>query len=279
VQLQGEGHRLARVPELAPDELGHLGQVLNDMLDARLERDARLEEMVEERTSELTAVNRELEAFSYSVSHDLRAPLRAIDGFSQALLEDYTASLDPTAKEYLQRTRRAAQRMGALIDDLLNLSRLTRQELAPTRVDLSSLAREVVSKLEREQPSHTPEVVIAPDLYVRGDAGLLRIALENLMGNAWKYTARRSGARIELGTRELAGETVYFVGDNGVGFRMDEAGKLFEPFQRLHSGGDFEGTGVGLAIVARIVGRHGGRVWADARPGEGANFYFTLSGG
>ncbi|MBW2422455.1 MAG: hypothetical protein JRH19_28270, partial [Deltaproteobacteria bacterium] len=281
VHLQGEGHRLARVPNLARDELGRLGQVLNDMLDARLERDAHLEELVEERTAELTAVNRELEAFSYSVSHDLRAPLRAIDGFSQALIEDYSDSLDSTAKEYLERTRRAAQRMGVLIDDLLSLSRLTRQELAVGNVDLSALAGEIVSKLEREQPSDSPspEVVIAPALFVRGDPGLLRIALENLIGNAWKYTAKRSGAQIEVGTRQLSGETVYFVQDNGVGFRTEEAGKLFEPFQRLHSGRKFEGSGIGLAIVARVVGRHSGRVWASARPGEGATFFFTLGGG
>jgi len=279
VHLQGEGHRLARVPELARDELGQLGQVLNDMLDARLQRDAHLEELVDERTAELTAVNRELEAFSYSVSHDLRAPLRAIDGFSQALLEDYTNSLDPTAKEYLERTRRAARRMEALIDDLLGLSQLTRQELAVGDVDLSALAREVVSKLAREQPAHSPEVVIAPGLRVRGDRGLLHIALENLIGNAWKYTGRRAGPRIELGAREVAGEVVFFVRDNGVGFREEEAGRLFEPFQRLHSDREFEGTGIGLATVARIVGRHGGRVWAEARPGEGATFHFTLGAG
>ncbi|WP_437123444.1 sensor histidine kinase [Tistlia consotensis] len=221
-------------------------------------------------------MNRELEAFSYSVSHDLRAPLRAIDGFSQALLEDCGEQLDEEGRGHLNRVRQAAQRMGLLIDDLLRLSRVARAELAPEAVDLGALALEVVEGLRSASPERAVEVEIARDLTARGDPRLLRIALENLIGNAWKFTAGRTPARIELGRCEQDGKPAFFVRDNGVGFDMTYAGQLFRAFQRLHDARSFPGTGIGLATVQRIVHKHGGAVWAEAATNEGATFYFTL---
>ena len=225
-----------------------------------------------EKTDALQAVNHELEAFSYSVSHDLRAPLRSIDGFSQALLEDCGDSLDTVGIGHLQRVRAAAQRMAGLIDDLLSLSRITRATLARSRVDVSALARATLERLQRAEPTRQVEVRVEDGIEVSGDARLLGIALDNLLGNAWKFTARKSSARIELG-RE--GATI-FVRDNGAGFDMAYADKLFGVFQRLHSTREFEGTGIGLATVQRIIHRHGGRIWAEGVPGEGACFFFTL---
>lgn len=224
----------------------------------------------------LEAINRELEAFSYSVSHDLRAPLRAIDGFSQALLEDYGGSLDKEADNYLNRIRAASQRMGHLIDDILNLSRLSRFELRIEDVNLSSLAQTVIGELREAQPDRAVEVVIQGDVTARGDARLLRIALENLLGNAWKFSSLNSLPKIEFGSLAEKNPSVYFVRDNGVGFDMAYAEKLFIPFQRLHSAQEFPGTGVGLATVWRIIARHKGRIWAESEPGRGAIFYFTL---
>jgi PAS domain S-box-containing protein len=225
---------------------------------------------------ELETLNRELEAFSYSVSHDLRTPLRAVDGFSQALLEDAGDKLDETGRQHLARVRSAAQRMGLLIDDLLNLARVTRTELNVEQVDLSAIARTVVEDLRHDAPTRQVEVEIEPDLRTEGDARLLRLTLENLLGNAWKFTAGRTPARIEFGCSQVNGERTFFVRDNGVGFDMAYAGKLFGAFQRLHDARDFAGTGVGLATVQRIIHKHGGRIWAESRPGEGATFRFTL---
>jgi PAS domain S-box-containing protein len=241
----------------------------------------RLEELVAERTRALTAVNKELEAFSYSVSHDLRAPLRAIDGFSQALVEDFGAQLDGEGQEYLRRVRTAAQRMGLLIDDLLSLSRLTRRELREDHVDLSAIAQEVVGELQRAAPHRKAIVEIAPGLHARGDAGLLRAMLQNLLGNAWKFTAKTELARIALGRAdgERSGVGTFFVRDNGAGFDMRHADKLFGAFQRLHRADEFEGSGIGLATVKRILQRHGGRVWAEGEPDNGACFYFELPDG
>jgi signal transduction histidine kinase len=222
---------------------------------------------------ELEWKNKELEAFSYSVSHDLRAPLRGIDGFSQALLEDHSDALAPVAQDYLRRVRSAAQRMGELIDDLLQLSRVGRAPLVRQRVDLSALAQAVVAGLRRAAPERTVAVTIADGLVADGDPGLLRALLENLLGNAWKFTANSAAAAIRL---EAAGETGFVVRDNGVGFDMAYADKLFAPFQRLHSDAEFPGTGIGLATVRRIVDRHGGRAWAEAEPGRGAAIYWTL---
>jgi signal transduction histidine kinase len=236
----------------------------------------RLEELVGERTAQLEAANRELEAFSYSVSHDLRAPLRAIDGFSQALVEDHGRDLGADARVYLERVRAAVQRMGVLIDDLLELSRVSRAVMHVGEIDLSALASEIVSDHRAAEPQRQVDVVIAPGLVAAGDAGLLSVAFTNLLDNAWKYTGRIAHARIEVGAKATNGERVFFVRDNGVGFDMQYADKLFGAFQRLHSERDFPGTGVGLATVARIIQRHGGRVWAEGAPGQGATFYFTL---
>lgn len=229
--------------------------------------------------AELVLANRELEAFCYSVSHDLRAPLRSIDGFSLALLEDYENKLDGEGREHLRRIRGGVQRMDGLIDDLLKLSRITRAELTRERLDLSALALEVVQELRKAQPERAVEGVIEKGILAEGDAGLLRIALENLLGNAWKFTGRRSGARVEFGAARSGHETTFFVRDNGAGFDMKYGGKLFNAFQRLHKNEDFPGTGVGLATVQRIVARHEGRVWAEAGIKKGATFFFTLGTG
>ena len=231
---------------------------------------------------ELEAANTELEAFSYSVSHDLRAPLRSIEGFSQILLEDYSSSLEEEAQSYLSRLRAASRRMAQLIDDLLELSRVTRTTLRRQKdVNLSSLAKEVVQEIKKSDPAREVEFVIAEGLVADADGRLVAITLENLLSNAFKFTSRKEGlATIEFGAisypRQEGEELAYYVKDDGVGFDMAYASKLFGPFQRLHGEMEFEGTGVGLATVARIVGRHGGRVWAVGKPGEGATFYFTL---
>jgi len=221
--------------------------------------------------------NRELESFSYSVAHDLRTPLRAIDGFSLALAEDYGDRLDPEGRRYLARVREAAQRMAELIDDLLTLSRVTRSELRRDRVDLSAVAHTVLGALQRLEPDRRVETVIAAGLSADADPQLAAILLDNLLGNAWKFTAKTAAARIELGQTTVDGVVAWFVRDNGAGFDMAYRDKLFGVFQRLHPEAEFPGTGIGLATVARITQRHRGRIWADGRPGEGATFYFTLT--
>ncbi|MBS1191205.1 MAG: multi-sensor signal transduction histidine kinase [Rhodocyclaceae bacterium] len=235
-----------------------------------------LERRVAERTHQLEIANKELEAFSYSVSHDLRAPLRSIDGFSQILLKRYTDKLDAAGQDYLGRVRRASQRMGELIDDLLNLSRVSRSKLRRQEVDLSALARSLLDELRRLAPERQVSCRIQEGLRAFGDQGLLRITLENLLGNAWKFTGATAAAEIEFGCRQENGERVYFVRDNGAGFDATYAHKLFQVFQRLHSDTEFEGTGIGLATVHRIVQRHHGRVWAEGQTGQGATFFFTL---
>ncbi len=231
---------------------------------------------IEQTNIELTAVNKEMESFSYSVSHDLRAPLRSMDGFSLVLLEDYSDKLDEQGKDYLQRVRSATQRMGMLIDDMLSLSRVTRSEMKRELVDLSSLVQSIAAELQKSQSTCQVEFIIAPGLTANGDARLLRILLENLLGNAWKFTGTHPKARIEFGTTQVDGEQVFFIRDDGVGFDMKYADKLFGVFQRLHGASEFPGTGVGLATVQRIVHRHGGRVWAEGEVEKGATFYFTL---
>ncbi len=226
--------------------------------------------------SQLEAANKELEAFSYSVSHDLRAPLRSLDGFSQALLEDYHDRLDDTGRDFLQRVRAASQRMATLIDDLLSLSRVTRGELQVREVDLSALAGAAVAELQKSDPEREVSFTIAPDLVVRADPGLLRIVLQNLLANAWKFTGKRPRARVEVGAMAHDGRRAFFVRDDGAGFDMAYAAKLFGAFQRLHASDEFPGSGIGLATVQRIIHRHGGEVWAEGTPGRGATFYFTL---
>lgn len=293
-----------RAPKFGADELGALTDAFNQMV-ARMEEQNRavsesreqlrhyageLEQRVAERTheleernealrrnaAELTAANTELDAFAYSVSHDLRAPLRSIDGFSQVLLEDYAGQLDDAGRDSLQRVRAASQRMGTLIDDLLKLARFTRMELRAESVDLSAMAREIVAELQRTAPERQVDVTIAPGMSARGDVRLLRVVLENLLRNSWKYTAKQPRPRIELGVLAENGERVFAVRDNGAGFDMKYADKLFGVFQRLHSAAEFEGTGVGLATVRRIINRHGGRIWAEGAVDQGATFYFTL---
>jgi signal transduction histidine kinase len=227
--------------------------------------------------NKLRAANQELEAFCYSVSHDLRAPLRGLDGFSQALLEDYGEKLDATGKHLLERIRTASRRMDRLIDDLLNLSRVSRGELSREPVDLSGIARDVFDELHRQSPQRHVDLRVADDLKTEGDPRLLRVMLENLLGNAWKYTTKKPEATIEFGVNGDNGHASFFVRDDGVGFDMQYAGKLFAPFQRLHGMNEFPGTGIGLATVQRIISRHGGRVWVEAEVNKGATFHFTLS--
>lgn len=237
---------------------------------------ARAEEALRLANGATEAANRELEAFSYSVAHDLRAPLRSIDGFSLALLEDCAGRLDADGKRYLQNVRESAQQMGNLIDDLLNLSRVTRSELRREPLDLSGLAHAVLARLRDAQPDRQVEVSIQEGLAADADPRLLDIVLTNLFSNAWKFTRKRSPARIDFGARADGRATVYFVRDNGAGFDEAYAGKLFGVFQRLHGAHEFEGTGIGLATAQRIVRRHGGRLWAEGKVDAGATFHFTL---
>jgi signal transduction histidine kinase len=286
-----------RASKLGDDELGVLTDAFNQMLGRIEDQDRELrlhatdlEQRVEARThelqernetlrrnaAELVAANQELDAFAYSVSHDLRAPLRSIDGFSHVLLEDYGAQLDDAGRDSLQRVRAASQRMATLIDDLLKLARVTRVEMRTEQVDLSAMAQDIVAELQRTDTARQVEFAIAPGLQARADPPLLRVVLENLLRNSWKYTAKQPRPRVEFGTAEANGGRAFMVRDNGAGFDMKYMDKLFGVFQRLHSATEFEGTGVGLATVRRIITRHGGRIWAEAVVDQGATFYFTL---
>lgn len=257
------------------DEQGnatHYQGIIFDITERKLAEEERLI-----RSAQLESLNKEMEAFSYSVSHDLRTPLRSIDGFSQALLEDYADTLDLKGKDYLQRVRAAAQRMGLLIDDMLRLSRLTRSEMIVADVDLSSMALQIVTELKGHDPERQVDFIIEPDIVVKGDRNLLQMVVENLLDNAWKFTRKVPKAKIEMGVVRRDDEPVYFIKDNGAGFDIAYASKLFAPFQRLHSEADFPGSGIGLAIVRRVIHRHDGRIWAEGAVGQGAAFYFTLS--
>jgi signal transduction histidine kinase len=251
------------------EHVGHQLEVANRQLE-NTNRD------LEETNRELEGANRELETFSYSVSHDLRSPLRSIEGFSQILLEDHAKGLDEEARGYLGRVRAASRRMALLIDDLLDLSRVTRSSLTRQTVNLSALAREMAAEIEKSQPDRRVRFVIADGLAVRGDTRLLGVMLENLLGNAFKFTQKEKEATVEFGAVTRNGGVAYFVRDNGVGFDEAYATKLFGAFQRLHGPEEFEGTGIGLATVQRIVQRHGGTVWAEGEVGKGASFFFTL---
>ena len=294
-----------RAVKLTDDEVGNLADAFNNMLE-EIEQSTRelqasnrelareseerhrareevlrlneaLEQRVSDRTAQLQMINQELESFCYSVSHDLRGPLRAIDGFSEALEEELSETvLSEDAQRYLGRIRAATQRMGQLIEDLLNLSRVSRTEISRQELDISSVAEEVVRNLQLMEPQRDVDVSIWPGMRATGDQRLIRVMLENLIGNAWKFTNGRDEARIEVGSMPDNGSTVFFVRDNGSGFDMAYSDKLFGAFQRLHSASEFPGTGIGLATVQRIINRHGGRIWVDAAPGKGARFYFTL---
>jgi PAS domain S-box-containing protein len=266
---------------LSPIQTGPEPLIISDIRDITAQREAEhrireLNDSLAQRNAELNVINQELEAFSYSVSHDLRAPLRAIDGFSRILIDEHAGQLDDTGKDRLERVRRAAQHMGALIDDLLKLSRVTRSEIQFQQVDLSALAAEVAEELRRQEPERRVQCAIVPGLVTLGDKRMLRIALDNLLGNAWKFTGRQKEAHIEFGVNVQEGRPVYHVRDNGAGFDMAYANKLFGAFQRLHDASEFPGTGIGLATVQRIIHKHGGQIWAEAAVDQGSTFFFTL---
>ncbi len=244
--------------------------------DGVRELNVELEERVSQRTAQLEAANKELEAFSYSVSHDLRSPLRAINGFSQALRKETRNNLNETAQDYLDRIVKATQRMSQLIDDLLNLAKVSRSQFFREKFDLTELVKIVVAELQEQDPQRLVDVVVAPNVVADGDPKLLRVALQNLLDNAWKFTSKQPQARIEFGTSLEHGSLTYFVRDNGAGFDPTFSENLFGVFQRLHSMEEFPGTGIGLATVQRIIQRHGGRIWTDAAPDQGATFYFSL---
>ncbi len=253
---------------------------ISDIMLARQELEKHrlhLEELVTERTLDLEAANRELESFCYSVSHDLRSPLRTIDGFSQILMEDYSTILDDVSKDYLQRVRSGAQRMGQLIDDLLKLSRVSSSGLKKETINLSQMAQEIADGLRQSNPERNATITIEPGLTCYGDKGLIHVVMDNLFSNAWKYTQyKQEQIHIEFGQQILDGTPVFYIKDNGAGFDMAYSNKLFGAFQRLHPAKDFEGSGIGLATVNRIIQRHGGRVWAEGEPDKGATFYFSL---
>jgi PAS domain S-box-containing protein len=287
-----EGHRCRKdgtqfladisITAIHDEAMGLVGftKVARDITEERRAESARseAEQELRQRTAELSTANEELEAFAYSVSHDLRAPLRGIDGFSQAVLEEYSESLDKTGQSYLIRLRSASQRMGILIDDMLSLSRVSRAELSRVPVNLSEVATSLAAELREHEPDRQVEFVIEDGVTAPGDPRFLRIVLENLLANAFKYTATHPTARIEFGQDQVDGEAVYFVRDDGVGFDMAYADQLFVPFHRLHSEHDFPGSGIGLATIFRVVRRHGGRTWAHGEVGRGATVYFTLGG-
>ncbi len=267
------------------DAEGHPGAILevnNDITELKqAEKEIRqlnagLEQRVALRTAQLEAANKEMEAFNYSVSHDLRAPLRIIDGFSRALVKDYQDKLGDDGKADINWIREAVQKMGQLIDDFLSLSRIGRTEPHFVHLDLSALAQSIIDELRKADSDRQVSVAIQPDLIPCADAGLIKIVLENLLSNAWKFTGKTPGACIEFGARDSEGEQVYFVQDNGAGFNMAYVDRLFTPFERLHSESEFPGTGIGLAIVRRIITMHGGRAWAEGEVGKGATFFFTL---
>jgi signal transduction histidine kinase len=289
-----------RAQRLSNDEIGQLADAFNTMLveiehttgelrsqvaeRTRAEEEIRrlnaaLETRVKERTAQLEYSNGELEAFCHTVSHDLRGPLRSIDGFSQALLEDFPGDVPEEAKRYLARIRAATLRMSQLIEDLLNLSKVSRTEINRADVDVGEIARQVAAELQAREPQRKVDVNVWDGMRASADARLLRAALENLIGNAWKFSSKAAQARIEVGQMRDRERKVFFVKDNGAGFDMAFANKLFGAFQRLHGANEFAGTGIGLATVQRIIHRHGGDIWADAQPGRGAVFYFSLEPG
>jgi light-regulated signal transduction histidine kinase (bacteriophytochrome) len=285
-EIIGSGNLDYRVGTEAKDEVGHLSRLIDSMTNnlkmlqgeiiQRNREVSTLNEELKHHVLQLEAANRELEAFSYSVSHDLRAPLRSVAGFSQALSEDYADKLDAEGRDSLERILAGTHRMGRLIDDLLNLSRVSRAEMKREKVSLSEIGGKIADMLRKTQPERQAEFIIAEGLVAHGDEHLLTVMLENLLGNAWKFTGKNPHAVIEFGIAQHEGKQAYFVKDNGAGFDMSYAGKVFSPFQRLHSMNEFPGTGIGLATVKRIIARHGGDVWIEGEVEKGATVYFTL---
>ena len=280
---QDKNYSVRALPSAEKDEVALLVDAFNEMLAQIQQRDdelqrghAELESRVQERTRELLVANRELEAFSYSVSHDLRGPVDALNGFAYVLSKEYTSKLDAKANELVDRIRNSGRRMMQLIDDLLNLSRVTSGAMVSQPVDLTSIARLVCEELRSSAPHRKVEFLIADSGTVEGDPRLLQLVIDNLLRNAWKYTSKQPAAKIEFGVQHQGRATVYFVRDNGVGFDPRSANRLFQPFQRLHSAEEFPGNGIGLATVQRIVRRHGGEIWTESQVSQGATFYFTL---
>ena len=265
-----------RIGTTSKDEVGKLSRAFDRMADSLKASTDELEQRVLERTEQLETANKDLEAFSYSVSHDLRAPLRSIDGFSQVLLEDYSDQLDDQAKGYLDRMHQASLHMNQIIEGMVKLSGLARGELTYTQVDLSTMAVQIFDELQLGYPERKVEFIVDSGLVVDGDAELLQSVVDNLISNAWKFTSKKEDARIEFGFTDSTSKPAYFVRDNGAGFDMAEADKLFDTFKRLHANSEFEGTGIGLATVKRIINRHGGDIWAESVVDQGATFYFTL---
>jgi light-regulated signal transduction histidine kinase (bacteriophytochrome) len=268
-------HRRRMRAEAANRNLSTAMQDITKLEQAEEELERQRSELARS-NAELTAANKELESFSYSVSHDLRAPLRSIDGFSQALLEEYADKLDASGRDHLQRVRRAAQRMSVLIDDMLTLSRVARSPMRHEKLDLSAVAKSIAAELQEAEPGRQVEFVIESGLNAVGDSELLRVAMENLLSNSWKYTSGHVRARIEFGKCQQNGKSPFYVRDDGAGFDPHYADRLFGAFQRLHTEAEFPGTGVGLATVQRIIHRHGGEIWAEGNVEKGATFYFTL---
>jgi signal transduction histidine kinase len=279
-------HELTEEAEALSAHLAELNKNLkqaNDALKREISERKRAEEALQQieeslrhYADQLVAANKELESFSYSISHDLRAPLLAMKGFSNILLNEYSNNLDAAGQDFLKRIVQGSEKMSDLIDDMLGLAKISRQEISLQEIDLSTIAASIVEELRRGEPERKVTVVIANELKAHGDARLMNIVLSNLIGNAWKFTSKKNDARIEVGALEKSGEMVYYVKDNGAGFDMTYARKLFAPFQRLHSDIQFSGTGIGLAIVKKAIQRHGGRVWAESEVGTGATFFFTL---
>jgi signal transduction histidine kinase len=278
-----KNYSLRAKPTLAHDELATLIAAFNEMLSQIQVRDAallsarsELEQRVQERTKQLVAANRDLESFSYSVSHDLRGPLEIVNGMNYIITQQYGSQLDPGVKDCLGRIQDASKRMEQLIEDMLNLARVTKSEMHRERVDLSAMVLQIASELKQREPERVVEFVITNSAIVHGDAHLLRVAMDNLIGNAWKYSSNKSPSRIEFGVKAVDREAVYYVKDNGAGFDPRSAQRLFQPFQRLHPISEFPGTGVGLATVQRIMQKHGGQIWAEGAINAGATFSFTL---
>jgi PAS domain S-box-containing protein len=271
-RIRDESGRVVRVSGIARD-ITRRRQAEEELRVLNME----LEQRVMDRTTELRAANRELEAFSFSVSHDLRAPLRAVSGFTALLKADYADQLDETARQFIDRIHTGCERMDGLIDDILALALISRADLIAADADLTTLAEKVIAELRERDPGRQVETAVEQGLHVHADARLLRVALDNLIGNAWKFSSRRELARIEVGLSNASGMlSTYFVRDNGVGFDPKYSERLFSPFQRLHSDGEFPGTGIGLATVRRVIERHGGNVWAESQPDRGATFFFSL---